>query len=160
MFSFFENSTLSRLCDKSCLMPFQTSVGCFRKSPLPLSYTPQPLVLSQDIPLTGVNKKTPFGEARTHIQFHFADLQGSAQGVPHHSQVVLLEVPQQDLSPPLQDLQQRPQPCSTSLALPQLLVPVQRLQQPVGQAARPQCGHSCLWEAEMMNRDGVCHQVH
>ena len=56
---------------------------------------------------------------------------GSRVLVPEQCEVVLLNVSQQDLSPTLQSLKDMLQTCSSTLALPEHLVHLQRLEQQV-----------------------------
>lgn len=81
---------------------------------------------------------------------------GSARRVLKHRQVVLLDVAEQDLCPPVNGLEQGSQPLGTPLALPELPVQAQGLQQQALQSARPQRGHCCCWEAavEEQKRQG------
>lgn len=73
-----------------------------------------------------------------------------------HRQVVLLDVAEQDLCPPVDGLEQGSEPLSTALALPELLVQAQGLQQQALPPARPQPGHRRCREAagEEQKRQG------
>lgn len=66
---------------------------------------------------------------------------GSARRVLEQRQVVLLDVAEQDPCPPVNGLEEGSQPLGAALALPQLLVQAQGLQQQALQPARPQRGH-------------------
>lgn len=72
---------------------------------------------------------------------------GSARRVLKHRQVVLLDVAEQDLCPPVNGLEQGSQPLGTTLALPELPVQAQGPQQQALQSARPQRGHRRRREA-------------
>lgn len=66
---------------------------------------------------------------------------GSARRVLEQRQVVLPDVAEQDACPPVNGADQGSQPLGAALALPELPVQAQRLQQKALQSARPQRGH-------------------
>lgn len=60
---------------------------------------------------------------------------------------------EQDLRPPVDGLEQGSQSLGAPLALPELPVQAQGLQQQALQSARPQPGHRRRWEAAGRSRD-------
>lgn len=77
---------------------------------------------------------------------------GSSQRVLKHCQVVLVDVAEQDLCPPVDGPEQGSQPRGAALALPELPVQAQGVQQQALQSARAQPGHRRRWEAAVESR--------